>query len=117
MADNLYEVGLTGQGLRKLEEKLELMEKHWEEFCMEVPLLNNLLDLKLLWFSSCQRCTTDVSWPLLKQEREKGQLYREKSLEAACAISQNYQKMMVESGRQGAEDLAAMMELIKILGS
>lgn len=50
-------------------------------------------------------------------EREKGQLYREKSLEAAGAISQNYQKMMVESGRQGAEDLAAMMELIKILGS
>ena len=71
VADNLYEVGLTGQGLRKLEEKLELIEKHWEEFCMEVPLLNHLLDLKLLWFSSCQRCTTDVSWPLLKQERER----------------------------------------------
>ena len=43
--------------------------------------------------------------------------YRKKALEAAGAISQNYQKMMVEYGRKGAEDLAAMMELIKILGS
>ena len=50
-------------------------------------------------------------------EREKGQLYRKKSLEATGAISQNYQKMMVDSGRKGSEDLAAMMELIKILGS
>ena len=72
VADNLYDLGLSGQGLEKLEEKLELMEKHWEGFCMEVPpLFNHLSDLKLLWFSSFPRCATAVSWPLLKQERER----------------------------------------------
>ena len=50
-------------------------------------------------------------------ETEKVEFYRKKSLEAAGAISQNYQRIMLESGRKGAEDLAAMMELIKNLGS
>ena len=36
VADNLYDVGMYGQGLEKLEQKVELMERHWEEFCLEV---------------------------------------------------------------------------------
>ena len=38
VADNLYDVGLNGQGLEKLEQKVELMQKHWREFCIEVTL-------------------------------------------------------------------------------
>ena len=63
VADNLYDVGLNGQGLQKLEQKVELMEQHWKEFCMEVTLWNNFSGLKLLWFSSFQSCTTAVSLP------------------------------------------------------
>ena len=49
-------------------------------------------------------------------ETEKAQKYRKKSLEAAGAISHNYQKIMVEFGRKGADDLAAMIEMFKTLG-
>ena len=38
-AENLCDVGLLGKGLQKLEQKVELMEKHWEEFCLEVQHL------------------------------------------------------------------------------
>ena len=35
-AESLCDVGLLGKGLQKLEQKVELMGKHWEEFCLEV---------------------------------------------------------------------------------
>ena len=38
VADDLYDVGLNEQGLEKVEQQVELMEKRWEEFCMQVPL-------------------------------------------------------------------------------
>ena len=46
VADNLYDVGLNGQGLQKLEEKVELMERHWEEFCIEVQPFKTFLGSK-----------------------------------------------------------------------
>ena len=118
VADNLYDVGLNGQGLEKLEQNVELMEKHWREFCMEVQPFKSYLGSKtsLVFqfpkvYYRCELAAIEAG------EKEKAQLYRKKSLEAAGAISKNYQRIMLESGRKGAEDLAAMIELIKNLGS
>ena len=43
-------------------------------------------------------------------EKEKGMMYRNKSLNAAAAISKNYQKLILELCRSEAGELPAIME-------
>ena len=91
VGDSLYHVGLNGQGLEKLEQKVELMEKHWEEFSMEVALLNHFSDPKLLWFSSFRSCTTAVSWRLLKQDIGILQQMLSTSCQGLCRAEGKYE--------------------------
>ena len=50
-------------------------------------------------------------------DREKAQMFKKKSLDLAGSISDNFRRIMLESGREQAEELSAMIELIKNLGS
>ena len=43
-------------------------------------------------------------------EKEKGKMYRNKSLNAAAAISKNYQKLILELCRSEAGELPDIME-------
>ena len=44
-------------------------------------------------------------------------MFKKKSLDLAGSISDNFRRIMLESGREQAEELSAMIELIKNLGS
>ena len=113
-AENLCDVGLLGKGLQKLEQKVELMEKHREQFCLEVQHLLSFIivfsQLPKMYF----RCELGA---IEAGEREKAQMFKKKSLDLAGTISDNFRRIMLESGREQAEELSAMIELIKNLGS
>ena len=113
-AENLCDAGLLGKGLQKLEQKVELMEKHWEEFCLEVQHLFSFIisfsQLPKMYF----RCELGA---IEAGDREKAQKFKKMSLDLAGSISDNFRRIMLESGREQAEELSAMIELIKNLGS
>ena len=94
----LKSIGLHSQSQQKMDQHLELVEENFDQFCTEVRTLEtfgtDFFSMFPFQLPSMYFCGALTAFAV--GEEEKGMMYRTKSLNAAAAISKNYQKIILK---------------------